>query len=470
MAGVPTARGCDACRKQKKKCDQAKPACARCTRLKLQCTGSGVKRFVFKSENTQAAKKHTKTVAGPSSALSNDKTLVAGNLVHILEFDNPGYDISTYGWFVKDLPRHVGSSKPLDAAITAFVTGFGPLKDRSVSKVDALDKYVFALKALRESMQDPAQAFSADNMCSIYLISICQEWLGSGGASAGSVNSKHHEVLAYLLQNAILKSQFNPSDKPFMQTIFSIVVLESFTNPNIHLGPWFGQALSVLGDAGRPLKSGDGTSFASLNIGTMGEMSCFIRDPDQYLYQIQCAYALVQTEHPRVVKAAEEAVAKAKASGSTFLQRRMGMRFHTAIAAMLTMAAILNRILRSYDGDPVLVADAKRYVDESIALGRAASYNRPIAAAAVASPLALSLAALDDYRREEVEKLLVEYQTDFPGLNYFSDVRMVKRGFEDIDKNNQRKVRLLLSSEEEFDSSSGENNIDTETGPGCTIL
>lgn len=94
--------------------------------------------------------------------------------MHILEYDNPGYDISTYGWFVKDLPRHVGSSKPLDAAITAFVAGFGPLKDRSASKVDALDKYVFALRVLRESMQDPKQAFSAANMCSIYLISICQ--------------------------------------------------------------------------------------------------------------------------------------------------------------------------------------------------------------------------------------------------------------------------------------------------------
>jgi hypothetical protein len=129
---------------------------------------------VFKSENSQAAKKHIKTVAGPSSALSNDKTLVAGNLVHILEFDNPGYDVSTYGWFVKDLPRHIGSSKPLDAAITAFVTGFGSLKDKRLPKVEALDKYVFALKSLRESMQDPAQAFSADNMCSIYLISICQ--------------------------------------------------------------------------------------------------------------------------------------------------------------------------------------------------------------------------------------------------------------------------------------------------------
>lgn len=146
------------------------------------------------------------------------------------------------------------------------------------------------------------------------------------------------------------------------------------------------------------------------------------------------------------------------------------MRFHTAIAVVLSMAAILNRILRSYDGDPVLIADAKRYVDESIALGRAASYNRPIAASAVASPLALSLAALEDYRREEVEELLVEYQTDFPGLNYFSDVKMVRRGFDDIDKNNQRKVRLLLSGEEELDSGSGDNDIDTEIGPGCTIL
>ncbi|KAF5984638.1 hypothetical protein FCOIX_2527 [Fusarium coicis] len=472
MAGVPKAQGCDACRKQKKKCDQAKPSCARCTRLKLKCTGIGVKRFVFKSENTQAAKKHTKTVATPSSALSNEKTLVAGNLVHILEFDNPGYDISTYGWFVKDLPRHVGLSKPLDAAITAFVTGFAPLKDRSTSKVDALDKYVFALRALREAMQDPGKAFSADNMCSIYLISICQEWLGNGGTGigVGSVNSKHHEVLAYLLQNAVTKPQFNSSDKPFMHTIFSIVVLESFTNPNIQLGPWFWQALSALSDAARPLKSGDGTSFASLNIGTMGEISCFIRDPDRYLYQIQCTYALIQTEHPRLVKAAEEAVAKAKASGSTSLQRRMGIRFHAAIAAMLTMATILNRILRSYDGDPILLADAKRYVNESIALGRAASYNRPIAASAVASPLALLLAALDDHRREEVKDLLVEYQSDFPGLDYFSDVKMVRRGFEDIDKNNQRKVRLLLSSEEEFDSSSGDNDMITEIGPGCTIL
>ncbi|UZP32320.1 hypothetical protein NXS19_000136 [Fusarium pseudograminearum] len=156
MAGVPSARGCDACRRQKKKCDQAKPACSRCARLKVPCSGSGVKRFVFKSENLQAAKKSSKTVAvtrrnpAPASVPSNEKTLISGNLVHILNLDDPAFDISTFGCFVVDLPRHVGSSKSLDAAISAFIAGFGTLQNRTLSKVDALGQYVFALKTLRE--------------------------------------------------------------------------------------------------------------------------------------------------------------------------------------------------------------------------------------------------------------------------------------------------------------------------------
>ncbi|KAF4439114.1 hypothetical protein F53441_12665 [Fusarium austroafricanum] len=403
MAGVPTGRGCDGCRKQKKKCDQAKPACSRCTRLKLKCTGSGVKRFMFKSENSQAAGRSKAVVTAnpqPSSGLSNDKTLTAANLVHIIDLDNPGYDISTYGWFVKDLPRHIGSSKPLDAAITAFVTGFGTMRDKNLSKVNALDRYVYALKALRESMQDPVQAFSTDNMCSIYLISICQEWLGHGNGC--DVGAKHHEVLGHLLQNAVLNSQFDPSNKDFMQTIFAVVVLASFTNPNIELGSWFWQAFSLLGTADRPLKSGD----------------------------------------------AESAVAQARKSGSTSLERRLGIRFHTGSAAMLTMAVIINRVLRSYEDDTVLLEEAKR--------------------------------------REEVEKYLVEYQSDFPGLTYFGDVELIRKKFENIDRNNERKARLLLESERdlstEFDNldtrletgggNAEFNSLDTglEAGAGCTIL
>jgi hypothetical protein len=135
---------------------------------------------MFKSENSQAAGIRSKALVAansnpaPSAGPGNDKTLIAGSLVHIIELKDPAYDIATYGWFVQDLPRRIGSSKPLDAAIAAFVAGFSTLQDKTKSKVDALDRYVFALKTLRKSMQSPARGNSADNMCSIYLIAICQ--------------------------------------------------------------------------------------------------------------------------------------------------------------------------------------------------------------------------------------------------------------------------------------------------------
>jgi hypothetical protein len=431
-----------------------------------------VKRFVFKSENLQAAKKTTSQVAvatrtnpTPVPVLSNEKTLISGKLVHILNLDDPAYDISTFGSFVMDLPRHVGSNKSLDAAINAFIAGFGTLQNRTLSKVAALDRYVYALKTLRETMNDPMQANTTDNMCSIYLIAICQEWLGHC-----SGYTKHYEMLGHLIQNSVQRPCFQPSDLPFMQTIFAAVVFESFSNPNIQLGSWFWQAFSLFSDGARPLKSGDGMSFVSLDMGTMGEMSWFLRDPVKYLYRIRCAYALLQAERPRLVQTANKVVAKARESSSTSQQRRLGIRFHTANAAMLTMSIVLNRTIRVYDDDPALVEEARRYVDDIIELGQEASSNRPIAAAFVATPLTMALASMEDYRYSEVEVLLLEYQTDFVGLHYFDDVERIRRQFESIDKSNQKGRGLLLSSQHATEESLTALDSKIDTGPGCTIL
>jgi len=70
MPGVPSARGCGAGRKQKKKvgvpkqkdpvprslidgmsCDDATPTCLRCQRLQMACIGSGRRRFQFPLAN-----------------------------------------------------------------------------------------------------------------------------------------------------------------------------------------------------------------------------------------------------------------------------------------------------------------------------------------------------------------------------------------------------------------------------------
>ncbi|KAF3055360.1 hypothetical protein GL218_09636, partial [Daldinia childiae] len=51
MPGVPSYQGCNACLKQKKKCDKAMPSCSRCKRLKISCLGTGNLRFKFKDQS-----------------------------------------------------------------------------------------------------------------------------------------------------------------------------------------------------------------------------------------------------------------------------------------------------------------------------------------------------------------------------------------------------------------------------------
>ncbi|KAM0210818.1 hypothetical protein ACHAPQ_007488 [Fusarium lateritium] len=293
-------------------------------------------------------------------------------------------------------------------------------------------------------------------------------------------------MLGHLLQNAVQNGNLDPSDHGLMQTILGVVILESFTNHNVKIGPWLWQAVSALGDSVRPLKSGDGMSFALLDLGTMGEISCYIREPDKYLYQIRCTYSLMQLEHPRLIHAMEEAIAKGRQSGSTSLQRRLAIRFHTANAVVLTMACILNRILRSYDNDPALLQEAEGFVDQIIVLAEEASFNRPIAASAVSSPLAVSLASVEHYRYVEVETLLLEYESDFLGLQYFDSIGKIRKGFEHIDRNARRNDQAILPSAEnlasDFDSDltnysdilvtadGRDTNTSSNSEPGCVIL
>ncbi|OBS26158.1 hypothetical protein FPOA_00101 [Fusarium poae] len=457
MAGVPTARGCDACRRQKKKCDQAKPKCSRCARLGTTCVGSGVKRFVFKSENQQAAKNASQAVVArknnpaPAPVLSNEKTLISGNLVHILNLDDPAYDISIFGSFVVDLPRYVGSSKSLDAAIGAFVAGFDTLQNKTMSKVFALDRYVSAIKTERNDERPGTSQHEGQYVLDIFDCHLSR--------MAGT-----------LFWNSVQKHSFDPSDLPFMQTILGAVVLESFNNQNIQLGPWYWQAMSLFSGGVRPLKSGDGMSFASLDLATIGEMSWFLREPEKYVYQIRSTYALLRAEQPRLQQIKKISVARARETCSTSQQRRLGIRFYSAIAAMLTMGIVLNRIIRIYDDDPALMEEAKRYVDDIIELGMEASCNRPIAAASIATPLTMALAAMEDYRYAEAEVLLLEYQTDFAGLHYFDDVERIRQQFENIDKRNRRTKELLLVNEQGMEESMTTIETETDAGPECTIL
>ena len=81
--------------------------------------------------------------------------------------------MSVYGEFFKEIPRRLGTNTALDASVNALTTAFASVHSRQQS-LEAIESYVQALKALRVCLNDPTEVGSANTMCAVYLIMICQ--------------------------------------------------------------------------------------------------------------------------------------------------------------------------------------------------------------------------------------------------------------------------------------------------------
>lgn len=104
---------------------------------------------------------------------SNETTTIASALISRLEVKDLRYDLSCYGPFLKDIPKRLGSNIALDASVNVLTSAFSSLYTHRQS-VTTLSKYVNALKALRICLDDPSQAWTANTLCAVYLLLICQ--------------------------------------------------------------------------------------------------------------------------------------------------------------------------------------------------------------------------------------------------------------------------------------------------------
>lgn len=102
-----------------------------------------------------------------------ETTRLTQAFVSVLEVRDLRYSLATYGSFLFDTPRRVGTSKALDASITALATTHHTLYSQQGS-VKALPAWGRALAALREALRDPKQVTTTETLCAIYFIYICQ--------------------------------------------------------------------------------------------------------------------------------------------------------------------------------------------------------------------------------------------------------------------------------------------------------
>ncbi|KAJ5173146.1 hypothetical protein N7492_005739 [Penicillium capsulatum] len=256
MPGVPTGRACDGCRKQKKKCDEKQPSCSRCARLKIPCIGSGQLRFKFQADKRSAKptkadqivarvdqrqppRQHHFIVSlppgSPTGLPGNALTQLASAFTHSIKRST---DLRfnlwwSFGSFLEDVPRRLGTNEALDRAVDTVTTAHANFCVGRVGSVDALAKYVQALRTLRVYLKDPVHAQSTNTLCAVMILLVCQMFMGP----TSRCWSGHAEGAAQILR---VRQQFRPQD-PFEQKLFlslrGVVLFEGLFNDRIKLSP-----------------------------------------------------------------------------------------------------------------------------------------------------------------------------------------------------------------------------------------
>ncbi|KAM0438617.1 hypothetical protein ACHAPT_001369 [Fusarium lateritium] len=369
MPGTPSSTGCEACRRQKKRCDKIQPKCSRCKRLSINCVGNGVKRWKFQSFGVE----QQRLTPAPKRSPSNCKTRVASSLVHILGIEDIRYDLRAFGGkLIPDLPPQLGSSPALDACVSAMVALYRS-RQYHQSKVEALTKYGEALAATRKSMDDPAESV-VTKMRTVSVMYICHSWLDRKHAE------QHREMISYLFREAVEAGKAEEIEPGYFQGLTQLAVLANILNPR------------------------------------------------RYQYQLRCMYNLVQSEKARIRHLVTLATMATMTPTAPPMAMRVLASYRFAWGLLLGLGSILNHVLRIFDHDLDLVAESHQYVDEAILLTEQTAPSRPNGAAFTPDYLKMVWASItDSYRSAEVEAILLDYENDVQGAEYLEEALAMKR-------------------------------------------
>jgi hypothetical protein len=177
---------------RKKKCDERRPSCSRCTRLGIICVGSGLRRYKFKEEHglqrqssngrhiqkscLNLGREGESRPESPHASLTNSVTLLAQAFVSTIGLTTDlKYNLAwSYGDYLEEVPQRLGSNEALDAAADAVASAHLSFCAHRMTSVDALNKYSRALRKLRICLDDPVESCTANTLCAVALLLVCQ--------------------------------------------------------------------------------------------------------------------------------------------------------------------------------------------------------------------------------------------------------------------------------------------------------
>lgn len=205
--------------------------------------------------------------------------------------------------------------------------------------------------------------------------------------------------------------------------LYCLQIMESYVNPRIELDP---QLWSLPETFGPRSPTDQHTWVESLKNRNLARITTLIRDPETHLPEIETTYQRICGDCATMaaILATIPVVPAADGRLSTPLPlraRRLHVRWQTGYGILLSIAILLNRLLSIYRGPDSpdvssLRDDRPGFVDGVILLAEQASQYRPLGSSATSLFLLAAYAVLEegqDDKRDRIEALLMEYQSDF---------------------------------------------------------
>lgn len=192
----------------------------------------------------------------------------------------------------------------------------------------------------------------------------------------------------------------------------------------IQLDRWLPSWPKHLGPARRAATQN--SSITSLDPGNIAEASALLADTTQRVPEVRTTLEELRADCAKMKRllSSIDAVVPGDTPATPYADPVIAqyVRYQGAYSTLLWMTITFNAVLRAYEPcDQFLVAESVVLVDEATALAEVASKYRPLGSSFIPLCLVYAHAATDDVtKRAQVEKVLAEYQLDFPCTDWLN--------------------------------------------------